>query len=110
MNRNITWKNNDSLSEIILQHNNRNPKVDQKKNFDIIKQQMEKKHREREQDAQFMRKSIEQRFKEEEFNKKLDKLEKDEIKNTQVMYQNMLKQQMALNSGRNFGAMTQVEK
>lgn len=57
-----------------------------------------------------MRKSVERRFQDEEFNQRLEKLEKDEQKKNQNMYKDLLNKQMGINQGKNFGTMTHVEK
>lgn len=58
-----------------------------RKNFDIVKQQLERKQMERARDAELQRKAIEQRFKEDEFNKKLSQMEREENMRNKLLYQ-----------------------
>ena len=48
---------------------NDNYQKETKKNYDIVKQQLERKQHEREKNAEYFRKSIELRFQEDEYNK-----------------------------------------
>lgn len=50
------------------------------------------------------------RFKEDEYNKKLEKLEIEERQRTQLMYKETLAKQIEIKNSHNFGTMTQSEK
>ena len=80
-----------------------------RKNFDIVKLQLEKKHMDRIKDAELHRRSIEQRFKEDDFNKQLDRMEKEERMKTKLMYNDFLKQQIDLKKSQRHGTMTDIE-
>lgn len=80
-----------------------------RKNFDIVKLQLEKKHMDRIKDAELHRRSIEQRFKEDDFNKQLDRMEKEERMKTKMMYNDFLKQQIDLKKSQRHGTMTDIE-
>lgn len=80
-----------------------------RKNFDIVKQQLEKKQMDRMREVEIQRKAIEQRFKDDEYNKQLDKLEKEENSKSKMMYSDFLKRQVDLKKSQNYAAMTDIE-
>ena len=80
-----------------------------KKNYDIVKQQLEKKQMDRLKEAEMQRKAIEQRFKEEEYNQKLNRLEKEENAKSKMMYSDFLKRQVDIKKSNNYGTMTDNE-
>lgn len=80
-----------------------------KKNFDIVKQQLEKKQMDRAKEAEMQRKAIEQRFKDDEYNRQLEKLEKEENTKSKMMYSDFLKKQVNMKKSQNYAAMTDTE-
>ena len=109
-NRTIDWKDDKALRDKIMRRTMEKHQNETMKNFEIVKIQLERKQQERAKDAELQRKAIEQRFKDDEFNKKLDRLEKEENKKNQMLYQDMLNKQIQLKSGNNLGTMTHSEK
>lgn len=77
------------------------------KNFDIVKQQLERKQAERVKESEMQRKAIEQRFKEDEFNKKLDLMEREKAQKTKRMYCETLNQQRHIRNSTELGNMSQ---
>jgi hypothetical protein len=106
----FNWKNDGKLQELIEERTNQNRIKETKSNFNIVKQQLEMKQMERQKDAEILRRSIEQRFKDDDFNKKLDQIEKQEAKKSKQLYQDMLNRQIELKNHANLGTMTQIEK
>jgi hypothetical protein len=109
-NRTVNWKDDDALRDKIVRRTMAKHQNETMKNFEIVKMQLERKQQERAKDAELQRKAIEQRFKDDEFNKKLDRLEKEENKKNQILYQDMLSKQIQLKTGNNLGTMTHSEK
>ena len=60
-------------------------------------------------EAEMQRKAIEQRFKEDEYNRKINRLEKEESAKTKMMYNDYLKKQVDMKKNKNYGAMTDNE-
>ncbi|CAI2367864.1 unnamed protein product [Moneuplotes crassus] len=108
--RKPNWEGNCSITELIQQRKDDNGKFDEKKNFDFVKEQIERKQKQRARDGEYLRKSVERRFQQEEFNQKLEKLEKEQAIENQSMYKDLLNKQIKLMEGKNYGTMTQVEK
>ena len=109
--KNIDWGNETAKrQEELLKLAAQTHQNETKKNYDIVKQQLERKQIERARDIEFQRKAIEQRFKDDDFNRKLDKMEKEENKKNQLMYQDVLNRQVQMKLGSNYGTMTKMEK
>ena len=109
--KNIDWGNETAKrQEELLKLAAQTHQNETKKNYDIVKQQLERKQIERTRDIEFQRKAIEQRFKDDDFNRKLDKMEKEENKKNQLMYQDVLNRQVQMKLGSNYGTMTKMEK
>lgn len=107
---NYDWQPDNSRQDRIVQNTIVKHQNETKNNYDIVRQQLERKQFERQKDAEFLRKSIEQRFQEDDFNRKIDKLQREETKKTQQQYQEMLNKQIEIKRKMNLGTMTHMEK
>ena len=84
------------INDIISQNTKIKQEKSARQNFDVVKLQLEKKQMDRVKEAELHRRAIEQRFKEDEFNKNLDRWEKEEKLKTKQLYQDFLKKQIDL--------------